>query len=289
MHLSELAKRGQFIVTCELGSPKGVNIQEFLDKADLVRDYVDAINIGDNPRAVMRAGCWAMCHLLKSRDIEPVMELATRDRNRIALQSDLLGAAILGIENVLLDTGHDPSVGDHVDAKPVRDLDCVSLACACRMLTEGTDLAGHALDGVPDLCFGVMATPGLEPAEPQLAELQEAVAHGAQFIQTQPVYDPETLERFMEPVGKLNVPVVVGHTMLKSVSMASFINSNLQGVTVPEEMIRELEGLPRDQVIETSLQLSIDLLRKVKPMCQGIHFMPAGWERYVARIVEAVV
>ncbi len=288
MHLSELIKRGQFVITCEISSPKGVNINEFLNSVDLVKDYVDAINIGDNQRAVMRAGCLSMCHLLKERNIEPVMELTPRDRNRLALQSDLLSAAILGVENVLLLTGHDPSVGDHAEAKPVYDLDSVSLVNTAMTLMQGKDITGHALDGAPNFCFGVMATPGLEPAEPHLAELKEKIAQGAQFIQTQAVYDPEVLERFMESISGFKVPVLVGHVMLKSASMASFMNSNIPGVNVPEKLILELEGLPREKVSETSLQISIDLLKKMKPMCQGIHLMPAGWEKYVPRIVEAI-
>jgi 5,10-methylenetetrahydrofolate reductase len=286
VHLSELTERGEFVITCELGPPKGTNVQDFLDRADLVRDCVHAINVGDNARAVMRAGSWAMCHLLKSRGIEPVMEVTTRDRNRLALQADLLGASILGIENVLLDSGHDPAIGDHIEARPVHDLDCASLAAAARTLTEGQDMAGHVLDGTPELCVGVMATPGLEPVEAHLEEVRRAVAQGAQFIQTQPVYDPQLLERFIESVSHLNVPVIVGHMMLKSVSMASFINCNLRGVSVPERLVRRLEGLRREELVEASLRLSIDILREIKPMCQGVHFMPAGWERYVARVVE---
>ena len=289
MHLSELVKRGQFVITCEVDSPKGVNLEEFLNNADLVKDYVHAINIGDNQRAVMRAGPLAICHMLKMRNIEPVMELTTRDRNCLALQSDLLSAAILGIENVLLLTGYHPSVGDHAEAKPVYELDSVSLVNAAMTLTQGRDITGHALNGAPNFCFGVAATPGLEPAESHLARLKEKIAQGAQFIQTQTVYEPEVLERFMESISGLKVPVLVGHVMLKSVSMASFMNSNVPGVTVPEKLIKELEGLPRQQLIETSLQISIELLKKMKPMCQGIHFMPAGWERHVPRIVEAVV
>lgn len=289
MHLSQLVRRGQFVITCELGSPKGVNVEKFLNEADLVKDYVDAINVGDNQRAVMRAGPLAMCHLLKARNIEPLMELTTRDRNSMALQSELLGAAILGIENILFLTGHDPAVGDHAQAKPVYELDCASLVNAAMTLSKGKDLTGHALDGAPNFCIGVVATPGLEPAELHLAELKEQIAQGAQFIQTQAIYEPQIRERFIESIGRLNVPVMVGHVMLKSAGMASFMNSNFPGVSVPEKMIRELTGLPKEKVIETSLQISIELLKKIKPMCSGIHFMPAGWERYVPRIIEAVV
>lgn len=288
MHLSELIERHQFVITCDIDSPKGVNLEEFLDKVDMVKDYVDAINIGDNQRAVMRAAALAICHLLKERDIEPVMELAACYRNRIALQSALLGAAILGIENILLLDGYDPSVGDHADAKPVYDLDGVSLVNVAITMTKGTDMAGHALNEAPDFCLGIMVTPGPESGGVHLAELKEKMALGIHYVQTQPIYDPEVLERFVESISSFNVPVVVGHVMLKSASMARFMNSNFPGVTVPEKIIKELEGLSRDQVAERSLQISVELLNKMKPMCQGIHFMPTGWERYVPMIVEEV-
>ncbi len=288
MHLSELFRNGRFVITCEITPPKGVNTDEFLNTVDLVKGHVDAINIGDNQRAVMRAASLAVCHLLKEKNIEPIMELTTRDRNRIALQSDLLGAAIAGVENVLLVSGYHPSVGDHAQAKAVYDLDSVSLVTAAKTLTKGQDITGHALDGTPDLCLGVAANPGLKPAEPHLERLRQKIAEGAQFIQTQTVYDLEVLERFMESVSKFNVPVMVGHTVLRSASMASFMNSNLPGVSVPDKLIRELEGLPKHQVTDTSLRLSIDLLRRMKPLCQGIHFMVGGWERYIPTIVEAV-
>lgn len=288
MHLSELFRNGRFVITCEITPPKGVNTDEFLNTVDLVKSHVDAVNIGDNQRAVMRAASLAICHLLREKNIEPIMELTTRDRNRIALQSDLLGASIAGVENVLLVSGYHPSVGDHAQAKPVYDLDSVSLVTAAKALTKGQDITGHALDGTPDLCLGVAANPGLKPAEPHLERLRQKIAEGAQFIQTQTVYDPEVLERFMESVSKFNVPVMVGHTMLRSASMASFMNSNLPGVSVPDKLIKELEGLPKHQLTETSLRLSIDLLIRMKPLCQGIHFMVAGWEQHIPTVVEGV-
>lgn len=289
MRLSDMVKNGKFVVTCEIDPPKGVNIQEFLNKVDLIKGCVDAVNIGDNQRAVMRAAAMAICHILKSREIEPIMELGTRDRNRIAIQSDLLGAAILGIENLLLVTGHDPSAGDHVEAKSVHDLDSLSLIEIARSLTRGKDMAGHELNGSPDFCFGIIAEPGLETPEHLMPELEKKIARGAQFIQTQAIYEPEVLERFMQSVRKFNIPVLVGHVMLKSASMASFMNSNIPGVHVPDKLIEELEGVSRAQLVDKSLQISIALLKKMKPMCQGIHFMPAGWEMHVPTIVKAVV
>ncbi len=288
MHLSEFFRNGRFVITCEITPPKGVNTDEFLNAVDMVKDHVDAINIGDNQRAVMRAAALAVCHLLKQKNIEPVMEMTARDRNRIAIQSDLLGTAMVGVENVLLVSGYPPAVGDHAQAKPVYDLDSVSLVSAAKSLTKGQDITGHALDGAPEFCIGVAANPGLKPAETHLERLNQKIAEGAQFIQTQTVYDLEVLERFMEAVSKFKVPVMVGHTMLRSASMASFMNSNLPGVTVPDKLVRELEGLPKQKITETSLQLSIDLLRRMKPLCQGLHFMAAGWEQHIPTVVEAV-
>jgi len=289
MHICEIINRSKFVVTCEVDSPKGIGIEEFLDKAEMVRDYVDAIHIGDNQRAVMRAAPLAICHVLKEKNIEPVMELAAQYRNRLALQADLLGAAILGVDNVLLTKGFDPSMGDHAEAKPVHDLDCLALVKAAVNLTKGADLTGHALNEAPRFCLGVAAVSELEMNEASLAALKEKISLGASYIQTQPIYDPEVLEKFLESIDGLHVPVIVGHMMLKSASMARFINSNLPGVTVPEELIRELEGLPRNQLVEKSLQISVALLKKMKPLCQGVHFIPAGWEIYVPGVVQEIV
>jgi len=289
MNLVERIKGGRFVVTCEVGSPKGVNSLGFLNTVDLVRNYVDAVMVGDNNRAVMRAAPLAICQLLKSRNVEPLMELSTRDRNRLALQADLLGAGIAGVENILLVEGHDLSVGDHVDARPVHDLDCAALVKAAATLTQGKDMTGHALDGAPEFCIGVEAMVGQVPADEQGERLRELVGQGAQFLLTQPIYAPEMLESFVNSVSDLNVPVIVSHMTLRSASMANFMNSNLPGVNVPRELVGELEGLPRAELGEKSLQLSIDLLKKLKPFCQGIHLMPSGWEAYVPRIADAVV
>lgn len=289
MYICEIIKRRKFVVTCEIDSPKGINLEEFLDKVDMVKEHIDAIHIGDNQRAVMRAAPLAMCHVLKEKKIEPIMELSAQYRNRLALQADLLGAAILGVENVLLTKGFDPSVGDHAEAKSVQDLDCLALVKTAVNLTKGADMSGHALNEAPNFCLGVVAVPEMETDGFHLAELKEEISLGASYIQTQPIYEPEVLERFLESISRLNVPVILGHMMLKSASMARFINSNLPGVTVPERLIRELEGLSRDQLVRKSLQISIELLRKMKPLCQGVHLIPAGWERYISGIIPQIV
>ncbi len=288
MQISEAIRGGRFCVTCELTPPKGTSIQGFLNAADMVRNYADAILVTDNQRAVMRAAPLILCQVLKSRNIEPVMEICIRDHNRLALQSQLLGAAIAGVENVLVVAGHDVLVGDHIDAKPVNDMSCSSLVQAAVMLNQGKDLAGHNLEGSPRFSIGIeaIAEKGLKPD--QVADLREKVAQGAQYIITQPVYEPETMAAFVESVSDLNVPILVSHIMLRSASMARFMNSNFPGVNVPDYLIRELEGLSREEVPAASVQLSIDLLRRMKPLCQGMHLMPGGWERYVPRIVDGV-
>lgn len=289
MQICEIIRRGKFAVTCEIDSPKGTSLEEFFDKVDIVKEYVDAINIGDNRRAVMRAAPLAICHLLREKGIETIMEVAAQYRNRLALQADLLGAAILDIENLLITRGLAPSIGDHAEAESVRDIDLQTLLKAAVNLIKGTDLAGHALNEAPHFCLGVDVTLATEAGEVHLDELKEILSSGADYIQTQPIYEPAILERFLESIRGFNLPLIVGHMMLKSASMARFINSNLPGVRVPETLIRELEGLPRDQIVKKSLQISGTLLRKIKPLCQGVNFIPAGWEKYLPGIMGEIV
>jgi methylenetetrahydrofolate reductase (NADPH) len=288
VHITELIKQGKFVITCEIDSPKGVNQEDFLDKVDMVKESVDAVCVGDNLRAVMRCAPLAMCHLLQERAVEPIMQMNTRDRNRLAIQSDLLAAATLGVENIVATTGYDVSLGDHREAVSVHDLDTTVLIRAAKEMNEGRDLAGHALEGAPNFCVGVLTslTPESEPAG--MDRLEREVAEGVLFIKTQPVYQPEVLEKFMEWVSRLKLPVIVGHAMLKSASMASFLNSNIPDIYVPDSIIRHLEGHTREDLIKVSQQITIEFVQKIKPMCQGVHLIPMGWERYVPNVVEAL-
>jgi methylenetetrahydrofolate reductase (NADH) len=288
MRLTDIINDRGFVFTCEIPSPKGVSVDDFLQKADLIAGAVDAVVVGDNQRAVMRASSLALCRLLKARNIEPVMSLSTRDRNCLALQADLLGAAIMGIDNVVLLSGYEPAVGDHINAKVVRDIDTAELVGAAAGLVAGQDMTGHQLNGAPKFGFGVVAQPGLGVDEAHLSALKAQVAAGAQFIITHAIYDPVILKRFQDAISDIDVPVIVGHTMLKSASMASFMSSNLPGMNVPEAMIIELEGLPREKIAAKSVAISQKLLAELKPMCQGFLLMPEGWERHVPALVEAV-
>ena len=288
MHITELIRQKKFVITCEIDSPKGVNSETFLDKVDEVKNSVHAISISDNLRAVMRCSALAMCHLLKTRDIEPIMELNTRDRNRLALQSDLLAAATFGVENIIISSGYDVSLGDHRDASPVHDLDTVFLVKAARDLNDERDFAGHGLDGPSNFCIGVLAEIGLKPDATQMDKLKRGVDAGADFFVTQAMYDTAVLEEFLDSVGQFRLPVIVGHVMLKSASSASFLNSNAPGISIPERIIKQLEGLSREALFGTSQQITVEFIESAKSLCQGVHLVPMGWERFIPHIVEAV-
>ncbi len=285
MKLTEGFNSGKFAITSEIGPPKGVDIEEMLADAELLKDRVDAINVTDQQSSVMRLGSLAVCKLLKDRDIGSVFQMTCRDRNRIALQSDLLSAHILGIENVLCLTGDYVSLGDHPDAKPVFDLDSVLLLKAASDLQNGRDIAGEELQGTPSFCLGAVVTPCADPVEPQLIKMEKKIAVGAQFFQTQAVYDPEQFAAFMDKVKGFNVPVMVGIVLLKSAGMARFMNKNVAGVHVPDHLIDEMSK--SEDRSKTSIEIAGRLIRDMKDMCQGAHIMPIGWEKKVPAVLDA--
>ena len=285
MKLTELFNRGTFVVTSEIGPPKGTDVSEMLENAETLRDRVHAINITDQQSSVMRLGSLATARLLKVRDFEPVFQLTCRDRNRIALQSDLLSAAVMGVENVLCTTGDHVSLGDHPDAKSVFDLDSVSLLQAAVELKNGRDLAGKELKGRPDFCLGCVVSPCADPLEPQLLKLEKKIATGAQFVQTQAVFDPARFEKFMGLAKPLKAPVMVGIMILKSAGMARFMNKNVAGISVPEALITEMEKAT-DRVA-TSIRIAARLIKEMEGMCQGVHIMPMGWEKKVPAVLDA--
>lgn len=284
MKLRELFREGRFMVTSEVGPPKGTDTREMLANAELLRPYVHALNITDQQSSVMRLGSLAAAHLLKERGIEPIFQLTCRDRNKIALQSDLLSAWTMGVENVLCLTGDYVSLGDHPGAKPVFDLDSVSLLATAKRLNEGYDLAGNELAGKPEFCLGAVVTPGANPLEMQLIKMEKKIAAGAEFFQTQAIYEPEKFAHFMEEIKSAKVPVIAGIILLKSAGMARFMNKNVAGVHVPEHLISEMEEA-KDRVAK-SIEIAARLIREIKDLCQGVHIMPIGWERHVPAVLE---
>ena len=283
--LSEALKSGKFVVTSELGPPKGVDITEMLEDAALLQGRVDAINVTDQQSSVMRLGSLAVCRLLLERGIEPIFQMTCRDRNRIALQSDLLSASVLGIENVLCLTGDYVSLGDHPEAKPVFDLDSVSLLETATKLQQGQDLAAKELKGSPKFFLGAAVTPGADPLEPQILKMEKKIKAGAQFFQTQAVYEPEQFESFMGKVKHFNVPVLVGLILLKSAGMARFMNKNIAGVYVPDSLIEEMDKAENKR--QQSIEIAARLIKDLKHLSQGVHIMPICWEKHVPAVLDA--
>lgn len=284
--LQQALSTGEFVVTAEVAPPKGIDVAEMLENAAQLRGRVHAVNVTDQQSSVMRLGSLATCVLLKEMEIESVFQLTTRDRNRIALQSDLLSAYALGIKNILCLTGDYVSLGDHPQAKPVFDLDSVSLLTAAQQLQNGYDMAGNELEGSPSFHLGAVVTPGYEPIDLQILKMKKKIEAGAQFFQTQAVYDPTMFARFMEQVKDFGVPVIAGIILLKSAGMARFLNDNIAGVNVPDSIIAEMKGA-KDK-IATSIKITARIIQEIKDLCQGVHIMSLGWERHVPAVLDSV-
>jgi len=287
MKLIELFKQGKFVVTSEVGPPKGIEIEIILDEAGLLRDKVDAFNVTDLQSSAMRLGSLATCHKLKERGLEPVFQRACRDRNRLALQSDILSAAVLGIENLLILTGDHPILGDHPGAKPVFDLDSVQLLSVIKGLMENKDMEGNQLDGkAPKFCMGAVVNPGADPLEPQIIMMEKKINAGAEFFQTQAVFEVDKFAHFMEKSKHLNVPIMAGIVFLKSAGMAKYMNENVAGVYVPDDIINEMARVEKEKRAEKSIEISARLITELKGLCQGVHIMSLGWERYILSVLK---
>jgi len=288
MSLQSVLESGKLVVTTEIGPLKGTDTTEITEVAELLRGKVDAANVTDQQSSVMRLGSMATCHLLKERGLEPVFQMTCRDRNRLALQSDLLSAYVLGIENVLAITGDLPSLGDHPQAMPVYDLDSVQLLWVIGRLNEGYDMAGNELQGKPHFFPGAVVNPGADTEasfELQLIKMEKKINAGARFFQTQAVYDIDSFAKFMKRVEGFQVPVLAGVIPLKSVGMARFMNKNVAGVFVPEELIKKMSEA--EDKAQTGIQIAADLIKGLKAVCQGVHIMAIGWEKKVPQILDA--
>jgi methylenetetrahydrofolate reductase (NADPH) len=287
MSLRSEFESGKFVVTAELGPGKGTDTEEIAEVAEALRGRVTAVNVTDQQSSVMRLGSMATCHLLADHHVEPILQMTCRDRIRIALQSDLLSAWVLGIENVLALTGDLPHLGDHKDAVGVYDLDSVQLLSVISGLNEGHDMMGNELVGKTDFYAGAVVNPGADTEasfDMQLYKMEKKIKAGAKFFQTQAVYEPDKFARFMKRVEGFGVPVMAGVIPLKSVGMCRFMNKNVSGVFVPEETIQKLSAA--EDKTQAGVTLCADLIGDLKDLCQGIHVMPIGWEKKVPEILE---
>jgi len=285
-NLKQALQSGKFVISGEIGPPKGVNIEKCLKDAEMLRNQVIAFNVTDLQSAVLRIGSMVVSAKLLERGLEPVYQLTCRDRNRLALQSDLLSAWAFGIENVLCLTGDHPNLGDHVQAKPVYDLDSVQLLKVATALNQGHDMTGHELEGKPDLFLGAVVTPAAEPVEAQIIKMRKKIDAGARFFQTQAIYEPEQFEMFMNQVQGFNVPIMAGMVVLKSAAMAKFMNNNVAGIKVPDNLIKEMEETKKEDRKKKAVEITARVIRAVKPLCQGVHIMALGWDELVPDIIE---
>lgn len=283
MKFSEKLLSGEFIVTAEISPPKGTDVKEMLRDAGMIKDVVDAINVTDNQRAVMRMSPLAACCLLKQKGYETIMHLTCRDRNRLALQSDLLGAYALGINNILVMSGDHPAKGDHEGAKPVYDLDSVQLLGFIQKLNKGFDFSGNKLKGRPQFCAG--AVTNTEVNEPALAKLGKKIKMGAGFIQTQAVFDVDNFSIFMDKIRSLKkTKIIAGIIPLKSEKNARFLNKNIAGIKIPEDVIERMRT-SKNQEIEGK-KIASELIKDLRNMCGGVNIMPIGNHENTREILE---
>ena len=291
--LKSILDIGELAVTAECGPPKGADPDAILRKADLLSGKVDAINVTDNQTAIVRMSSLAACSLLLSRGLEPVMQVVVRDRNRIALQSDILGASAIGIRNILCLSGDHQCFGNQPQAMGVFDLDSIQLVQTIKnMRDQGTVLGGESLTKSPQLFIGAAANPFADPLELRVIRLAKKIRAGADFIQTQCVYN---LQRFQEWMSMIRdkglteqVSILAGVTPLKSAGMARYMKDKVAGMDIPDEVITRIEGVPKGKQRKEGIQICVETIQRLKEMqgIKGFHVMAIEWEEAVGEIVE---
>lgn len=280
---------GKFLVTAEVGPQKGVDCSEMIHHIKLLKDKVDALNVTDHQSSVMRFPSLGGCLLVKELGGEPILQATCRDRNRLALEADLLFAYSRGICNVLCLTGDSIDVGDHKEAKPVFDLDSVQLLRMIRMMESGKDMGGNDLKGAPQFCIGASVHPAADRIEPQLIKFEKKVAAGAQFFQTQGIYELDSLRRFMQYASQFDAKILAGIILLASARMAQYMNENVPGVIVPQSVIDELATAEKGKGLQKGIEIAVRTIMTIKEqnLCHGVHIMAVGREGIVLEIIEA--
>ena len=273
----------KFVVTAELNPPKGTNLEPLVANAERLKNDVDAFNLTDSHSARMSMAPIGVASLLVQRGIEPIMQVTCRDRNRIALQADLLAAHALGVRNVLMMTGDTPAAGDHPDAKGVFDVDGIGLLRAAAALQSGHDLGGQSLRGAPDFCVGAVVNPGASDLAKELGRMRDKMACGARFFQTQAVYDPAAFSAFMQEVRDDKVSILASCIVLRSANMARRMNA-VPGISVPDALIREMEAAA--DPARQGLVIAARIIRQLKGLAHGIHLIAIGQESRIPEILD---
>ncbi len=290
-NLEKVLESGRFAVTAEAGPPKGTSAAVMQKKAEMLRNCCDAANVTDNQTAIVRMSSLAGCVLMKQQGVDPVMQIVCRDRNRIAIQSDVLGAVALGIGNILCLSGDHQTFGNHPTAKNVFDIDSIQLIQALKaMRDEGKFLCGEDISGEVPLFIGAAANPYADPFEFRVARLAKKVKAGAEFIQTQAVYDIAKFAKWMEMVVKRGLDkqthILAGVIPIKSAGMARYMRDYVSGVAVPDEIVTRMEQA-QDAKVEGA-KIAVEIIEQVKeiPGIHGVHIMAVGWEDIVPEIVK---
>jgi methylenetetrahydrofolate reductase (NADPH) len=285
----EALDSGKFVITSEVAPPKGTNLEKMLHHIDILKDKVDGINVTDHQSSVMRFPSLGGCLAIKEKGGEAIMQMTCRDRNRMALEADLLFAFTRGITNVLCLTGDAVPVGDHKEAKGVFDLDSLQLLRAVRQLANGQDLGGNKLEGAVEFCAGAIVTPEANPIEPQLIKFEKKVEAGAEFFQTQAIYDLENFKKFMDYARQFKTKILAGIVLLSSARMAKYMTENVPGIFVPPELINELSRAPKEQMLAKGIEIAGRTIAALKKdaVCDGVHIMAIGKEEVVPDILAA--
>ena len=292
-NLEKVLTAGHFAVTGELGPPRGANLEAVKEKAAHLKDMVDAVNVTDNQTAVVRMASWAVSLVLKEMGLEPNYQMVCRDRNRLAMQSDILGAAALGINTMLCLSGDHPSFGDHPQAANVHDIDSIQqLAMVRAMRDEGRFMGGDEIDQPPRMFVGAAANPFGDPFELRVLRLAKKVAAGVDFIQTQCIYNLERFSEYMRQAHDMGLTektkVLAGVTPLKSAGMARYMAKRVPGMEVPDEVVKRIADQPKDKQAEEGIKLLCEQIEQLQevPGVAGIHLMAIEWEHRVPEIVE---
>jgi methylenetetrahydrofolate reductase (NADPH) len=292
-NLEKVLEAGHFAVTGELGPPRGANLQAIKDKASHLKGMVDAVNVTDNQTAVVRMASWAVSLVLKEMGMEPNYQMVCRDRNRLAMQSDILGAAALGISTMLCLSGDHPSFGDHPQAANVHDIDSIQqIQMVTNMRDQGRFQGGAEIDTPPRLFVGAAANPFGDPFELRVLRLGKKVAAGADFIQTQCIYNMERFAEYMRQAVDMGLTektkVLAGVTPLKSAGMARYMAKKVPGMDVPDEVVKRIADQPKDKQAEEGIKLLCEQIEQLREMpgVAGIHLMAIEWEHRVPEIVE---
>ena len=288
MSLKERLESNKFVVLTELQPPKGNNLSELFEYVELLRGRVDAINVPDLQNAIMRLGSLSICTLLKAKGMEVIFNLSCSNRNRLALQSELLNASALGLKNLLLLQGDPPSIGDHFEAQAVFDLDVMGLLGAAKRLQEGYDLMGNDLNGKPQFFVGtpINATAKGHVLDLEVMDMEKKIRMGVDFFFTNSIYDVSLFEPFIKKVAHFKVPLIASITLLKSVGMARYVNKHVEGASIPDSIIDQLMKASDKQ--KACIEIAGGLIKELRSLCQGVQIIPIGWEKQIPSLLDHI-